>query len=517
MLKLNKFYWDLYKESPEGKSAIKQFHELAYANTSISFEMDMIRKYDPEYLDLEIDGLSEYFEWVKNCVQDDINCIKQMPIPEAVEAVSTFVQYHPDYSLNNLVPLSFELYKYYPDYFIPYLFLFRYQYLEQVADNLDLDFGEVPGPNDMTKRCLYYLSICKELYEYRIYNGLTSAELCALIYDMERKAYDSQFSQESTAYPRVWWIVGRKSEEESRSKAMFFQASPETKKGDIMVFYERSDTFEKSHRSAITGIWTALMDGSVDPLFHYYRYSYIGNEVPINPIPFRIIKEDELTSTIKGVSAQFQNFSGKEISAADYKRILRLIKKYNPAFDESLIPQRYSEAIIEGVPYEERGDMKPEKWVEENRIVPLLQKLGWGRKEIDYRRQVYLQLGRKKSEESKVQSGKTDFSVFPFGERLKCADILIEAKGPGEMDGDKKLRDAFNQGESYASRQYAELLILADDKQLLFYTRCKDGNFRFTNTPYARFEWKSLFEENSEELTKVFNIFTKFQKHKPKK
>ena len=93
----------------------------------------------------------------------------------------------------------------------------------------------------------------------------------------------------------------------------------------------------------------------------------------------------------------------------------------------------------------------------------------FGRHPLYIRRQVYLQLGRKKSTDSIVQSGRPDFSVFPFGDHRKCADIVIEAKGPGEMEGDKKLRDAFDQGESYASRQYAELLILADDKQLLFY------------------------------------------------
>lgn len=516
MLKLNKFYWNLYKESPEGGSAINQFQTLAEKDFDSSAVLDMIRQYDPEYLDLNIDGMSEYFDAVYNDIKEEVEPLKGISISEMTDLISSFITKYEDYCLDHIVPLSFILHLTCPDYFIPYLFLFRYRYLEQVADNLDLDFGEVPGPKDKAKRCMYYLSICEELYKYRTYNGLSGAELCALIYDMERKSYDAEFTEETTAYPRVWWIVGRKSEEEAKSKALFFQANPETKKGDIMIFFERSDTFEKSHRSAITGIWTSMMDGNIDPFFHYYKYTYISNEVPIEPIPFMIIKSDELTSEVRGVSAQFQNFSGKEISAEDYDRVLQLIKKYNPSFDESLIPKRYTEEIIEGVPYEQRGDMKPEKWVEENRIVPLLQKLGWGRKDIDYRRQVYLQLGRKKSEDQKVQSGKTDFSIFPFGDHQKCADILIEAKGPGEMDGDKKLKDAFDQGESYASRQYAELLGLCDDKQLLLYVRSKNGNFRFTNTPFATFEWKALFAENSTELTELYNIFLKYQKHKPR-
>lgn len=518
MLKLNKFYWNLYAKSPEGNTAISEFQKLSSEDSQIAEIISLLNKYDHEYfLNVKEEDIEPYYNDIFDELYPHVSRLKGMPIPEAKNQVLTFVSTYSDYALDNLVPLSFMLYKANPEYFIPYLYLFRFQYLQQVIDNLDLDLGEIPGPIDKAKRCAYYLMICDELYRYRNFNGLSSSELCALIYDMERKAFDSEFSQESTAYPRVWWIVGRKSEEEASSKSLFFQGNPDTKKGDILIFFERSDTFIKSHRSSITGIWTALMDGNVDPFFHFYSYTFLGNEIPVKPIPFKTIKSDPITAGIKGVSAQFQNYSGREVPADDYERVLQLIKKYDADFDESLIPQRYYEEIIEGIPYEARGDMKPEKWVEENRIVPLLKKMGWGREEIDYRRQVYLQLGRKKSEEKQVQSGKTDFSIFPFGERRKCADILIEAKGPGEMDGDKKLRDAFDQGESYASRQYAELLGLADDKQLLFYIRSKDGNFRFTNTPFARFEWTSLFEENSEELTRLFNLFIKYQKHKPRK
>lgn len=516
MLKLNQYYWKLYSDSIEGREAIQQFIDLAKNEFEVSNVLSIIEKYDPEYLNLKESGMDVYFESIHYGVMEMMNRLKELPMDLSIKEFEDFIKRNDEYVLNNIVPLSFLLYQAQPEYFVPYLFLFRFQYLEQLADNLDLDFGNIPGPNDKAKRCLFYLAICDELYKYRKFNELSNAELCALIYDMERKAYDSEFSQESTPYPRVWWIVGRKIEEEARSKAMFFQANPETKKGDIFVFYEKNDTYERSHRSAITGIWTALMNGSVDPFFHYYRYTFIGNEIPIIPIPFRLIKNDELTATIKGVSAQFQNYSGREISGEDYDRIIQLIKKHMPSFDESRIPKRYSEEVIEGIPYEERGDMKPEKWVEENRIIPLLNKLGWGRPDIDYRRQVYLQLGRKKSTDSIVQSGRPDFSVFPFGDHRKCADIVIEAKGPGEMEGDKKLRDAFDQGESYASRQYAELLILADDKQLLFYSRSKNGNFRFTNTPYKQYEWATLLKENSEELTEVYHIFLSFQKHKPK-
>lgn len=193
MLKLNKFYWNLYKDSPEGISVIKQFRNLAEMDFNPSVVLDIIRDYDPEYLNLNPMGMLEYFDAIFNDIKDDANRIKDISIQDMKKLVESFIIRYEDYCLDNIVPLSFVLYITRPDYFIPYLFLFRYRYLEQIADNLDLDFGEVPGPNDKAKRCLYYLSICEELYKYRTYNGLSGAELCALMYDMERKSYDSEF------------------------------------------------------------------------------------------------------------------------------------------------------------------------------------------------------------------------------------------------------------------------------------------------------------------------------------
>ena len=113
---------------------------------------------------------------------------------------------------------------------------------------------------------------------------------------------------------------------------------------------------------------------------------------------------------------------------------------------------------------------------------------------VDYDRQVHLQMGRAKIEGEKTQDGKTDFSLFPFGRRLKCADVLIEAKAPGEMDG-KDLETAFWQAESYASRQYAGLIILADGEKVLLYPRSKDGTFKFSLKEDNKFYWSQIFSD----------------------
>ena len=154
--------------------------------------------------------------------------------------------------------------------------------------------------------------------------------------------------------------------------------------------------------------------------------------------------------------------------------------------------------------------MKPEKWVEEYFIKEMLEKMGWKYK-VDYDRQVHLQLGREKIEGEKTQDGRTDFSLFIFGRKLKCADVLIEAKGPGEMDG-KNIEKAFWQAESYASRQYASLIILADDEKILLFPKSKDGIFKFSNNP-KEFKWEKIFDNTDDDFKKLRDIIMEYCIH----
>lgn len=523
MIKINSFYWNLYKSSSEGQNAINKFQKLAIDGDT-NLIIDFVKEYNPEHLlNCGEEELYECFQYnlIPNSLATQIKTTTN-PRPLLEEFIKAYDSY---WILSYIIPLSFELYKLNPEYFVPYMFFTRFQYFQQVIDDFDLDLNEkIPGEGDKEKRILFYLDICDELYKYRRFNNMSSAELCAAIYDMERKAYDSDLSQDSTSYPRVWWIVGAKSPKESASKTLFFQGNKEMRKGDIAVFYEKTDTYcdkslpkDRNPKQSITGIWTIQNDGNIDPFFWFYRCCIISNEVKVKPLKFSTFSKDPLTCNIHGVSAHMQNYSGREISVEDYELILQAIEKYDSSFDRRKVPAIYSSGLKVKTPYNERGDMKPEKWVEENLIKPLLERMGWGHEPKDYRTQVYLQLGRKKDDNKIKQSGRPDFSVFPFGENRQCADIVIEAKGPGEMDG-KKLRETFDQGESYASRQYAELLVLSDDKQLLLYKRTKDGNFKFTNTPFAEFSWEALLDENEKkEFTRLYNIFLKFQKHKPQK
>lgn len=74
---------------------------------------------------------------------------------------------------------------------------------------------------------------------------------------MERERYDATYSNEIMPFPQVWLMGGAKGGEEVTAKTMFWEANAETKRGDIMVFYETGQTQIKENRSCITGIWIA--------------------------------------------------------------------------------------------------------------------------------------------------------------------------------------------------------------------------------------------------------------------
>ena len=512
MLKINQFYWQLYKESPEGKKTIERFEKAAKANFSIEESVALFKEYNPVwFLNVNEDETKvNYFVPCLNAIGNWQFDYSLSARENAEEMITTCFDGDFVDALCCIVPISFYLYKQDQSYFVPYLFLLRYQYVRQIIEDYDLDVMEVPGKANFKNRCFYYLDICDAFNKFREFNGLTGPELCAFIYDMSRRQYDSTYSIESTPFPQIWLMGGGKDGDEVRAKTLFWEGNADTKKGDIIIFYETGTTSVKEHRSCITGLWTALTDGITDPLFYRYGQVIIGNEIKIKPIPFKALIEDARTNKLPRIGAHFLGIRGDAVSTKIYKGLLELIEERDSSFDRDKLPKLH-EPFQAKVRFEDRGDMKPEKWVEEYLIKEMLEKMGWGTPDVDYRRQVHLQMGRVKIEGEKTQDGKTDFSLFPFGRQLKCADVLIEAKGPGEMDG-KDIETAFWQAESYASRQYANLIILADGDKVLLFPRKEGEPFRYSNTPES-YTWNEIFSNTNDAFTRLRKRILGFRKH----
>ena len=513
MLKINQFYWSLYKESPEGKKTIEKFEKASNDDFSIDDSIRMLEYFDPEwFLNIDENEVHWLFREAKHIANEwTFDNTKSMR-NNAEEWMESSFDGDFGVAIQYIAPLSFFLYKKNPSYFIPYMFLLRYNYIRQILEDYDLDIKEVPGKANIRDRCFYYLDICDALCKFRELNdNMTAPELCAFLYDMERKQYDASYSKETTPFPQVWLTGGKKSEKESSEEKMFWHANAETKKGDIIVFYETGQTFIKENKSCITGIWIAQTDGISDPLFYYYGQVIIGNEIKIKPIPFKLLASDSRTNKLPRLGAHFLGISGDAVPTRIYEGLLDLIEERDQSFDRSRLPKLHEPYSLKVTLSEARNKgMKPEKWVEEYLILDMLKQMKWDRLEKDYRRQVHLQLGRAKIEGEKTQDGRTDFSLFPFGRRLKCADVLIEAKAPGEMDG-KDLEKAFWQAESYASRQYAGLIILADGEKILLFPKSKDGTFKFSNT-YKCYTWDEIFS-NNDKFNELRDTISKYRIH----
>lgn len=510
MLKINQFYWRLYKDSPEGKKAIEKFEKASKASYTIEESVSLFKEYDPDWFlneDIEVtkwlfDDTSRIFnDWVF----DDSKSLRK----NAEENLDFSFGGNYEEALQFITPLSFLLYKKNPSYFIPYLFLLRYNYIRQIFEDYDVEIDEVPGKASFKNRCLYYFDICDALNKFKELNGFTSAELCAFIYDMERKQYDAAYAKENTPFPQVWLIGGKKLPEEADKKTMFWQANAETRKGDVLIFYETGKTYYKENKSCITGIWFAQTDGISDPMFHYYGQVFIGNEIKVKPIPFKVLFNDPRTNNLPRIGAHFLGISGDAVSTKQYEGLLSLIEERDPSFDRSKLPKLFEPYEVEVTP--EEAGMKPEEWVEHYFIENLLKEKMNLKYKVDYDRQVHLQMGRAKIEGEKTQAGRSDFSLFIFGRKLKCADVLIEVKGPHQMDG-RDIEKAFWQAESYASRQYASLIILADNKKVLLIPKSKDGTFKFSIREENKYNWNDIFT-NPDTLDELRKKIFSYRKH----
>lgn len=163
-------------------------------------------------------------------------------------------------SILNCIPeLSLGLYYQFKEFFFPMLFMCRFFDLNKIADIFNIEVPPIPKKSDYKARCMYYRELCEVFYKFRMENNLLPAELCAFLYD-----YVPNFiSKEKTDIPKpaqAWFIGGKTDPKEAILDQTFWQANPNTKKGDILVHYETSPI------SAITCLWIAQTDGVIDPI-----------------------------------------------------------------------------------------------------------------------------------------------------------------------------------------------------------------------------------------------------------
>ena len=255
-------------------------------------------------------------------------------------------------------------------------------------------------------------------------------------------------------------------------KSKFWQSSPDTRKGDVLIHYETSPV------SAITCFEISQTDGVIDSFFHYYSNIYIGNRMSIPPITLKELKADTYFSKHPLVRRNFQGVNGWALSGEDYSELLRMIK--SKGFDIEELPQLYVPTLPKNVVIEHEKD------VEEKLLEPLLNSMCWHENK-DFIRQLPIHAGR-------GHRIYPDYALhYDNKQEEEKAKVLIEAKF--YMKTNQDIEDAFLQARSYAQLLSSSVIVLCDKYCLIVYER-KDG---FDRGKYKKYYWSEL------EKSDVFN------------
>lgn len=472
-MKFSQYIWNLYKQSFEGQKAIKEFEE---ANEKMA-EYELFFKYNPysaQFLSEEyfLDTCSLFW----SVIFEDAKELKN--IDEAKAFFTSLVlcgvydkegehiikegEYNLMLSANDM--LSFLLYYFAPEYFIPNLFRCRFFDLNRIFDSFDLNRPPVPKKSNYKERCMYYWLLCEVFYQFRIENNLSPAELCAFLYDFAPN-YISKEKAEIPQPTRAWFIGGKTYPKEESLNKIFWQANPETKKGDILVHYETSPI------SAITCLWIAQTDGVIDPFFHYYSNTYISGKIDIPHITLKKLQTDEYFSKHPLIRKKFQGVNGWPMSSEDYSQLLRMIAA--KGFDIERLPRLYTPTLPDNISVTDERD------VELQLLEPLLNSMNWFENK-DFIRQLPIHAGR-------------GHRVFPdyalhYDNKpdYEKAKVLIEAKF--YMKNNQEIEEAFKQARSYANILESSVIVLCDKQCLIVYEKHES----FDRDSYTKYYWSEM-------------------------
>lgn len=474
-MKFNQYIWNLYKNSPEGRSAISAFSDrkewIEEERLFEKYNPKIKDSFNPEIIceileDFWCYKVSEY-EGTEFDSLDDAGKLYEEIISSGLTIESEEILKIGDFDrMLEYVPfLSMELNYLFSEYFFPYIYIDEFHQVTRLADHFEIELPPIPKKPDYKARCMYYWELCKVFYQFRTGNGLSPEELSAFMYDYVPNVLGDDDRKEMPKPSAAWFIGGPIKGYGTHWTTGFWQSNKDTKKGDILIHYETSPV------SAITCLWRAQTDGIVDPFFHYYSNTYIGGRIEIPHITLKELKADEYFSDHPLVRKNFQGVNGWPVTGKDYTELMRMIEA--KGFDISVLPQIYAPSFPEGIV------IKEEKDVEKKLLEPLLNEMGWY-EHRDYVRQLPIHAGR----------GHRIFPDYalhydnkPEEERAK---VLIEAKC--YMKNNQEVEAAFLQAFSYARLLLSSVIVLCDKECILVYEN-KDG---FSRSCYKKYYWEDM-------------------------
>ncbi len=486
MKKISQSQWVRYKKT-DGKEVIELFEKVQKKQCSPEEFYDITSRFNPFYFSQlgesskrEIIGIFQYTDTtIKEILPSDdelksfddyadfyVFVLDYLAAvnTEAIETYKDIPQGQYKGMLANILFESFLLYEYLPDYFLPYFFTDQFIYLKKIAKTYEIDLPSMPKRSCYYDRCFYYMELCKVFHDFAETNNLSSAEMCAFLYDYAMTIVKEETEQEqrTTELPtpsQAWFLVGSYGDMERNMNYGFWQANAETRRGDILVF------FEKNPVKSLNAIWRAQEDGIVDPFFYYYSNTYIGNKMDITPISLDELRADAYFKEHGLIRKNFQGGSGWPLTSEDYNQLKRMLAA--KGFDITQLPKLKAHEAPANIDYSTK-----EAAVHEYQVLPLLADMGWTVENGEIMNQVTLHVGHGEA----GKKGRTDISLHPQKEDSKKARVVIEEKY--WMKNEAEIADTLAQGVSYADLQHANVLVLCDKAQIIVYQRDKNSDFK---------------------------------------
>lgn len=500
-MKFNKYIWGLYKNSDIGKKAIddsKPFIEIPDNESFlVDFEEDWIEEIKQNgFTDFIRDGkvniLKIYHSHFskKSFQVDAADDIFNQWISDGVNfaGFDVLVKDEDERWWKEIEYISNALYISFPDFFFPYFFLCEFDKFKLICDEYYIALPEIPKKRYQRERTMYYLEICKALYEFRINNGLSPEELIAFFYDFAPNSLAENNNENplNISPSKVWYVGGGQVDFDFLDNAKNdeierWQSNIDIRAGDILIMYCVSP------RSYIHSVWQAINDGFIDPFFYYYCLTYISNAIKVPPITLQEIKTNPVLSKSPIIRKNFQGVNGYPVAHDEYGEMLRLWAE--KGMDITALPK------IEVIKYlSDDIVLKDERDVELYLLEPLLSRLKY--EQADWIRQMPIRMGR----------GERYYPDYCFGaisaRGEESAKMLIEAKY--SIKSTKSLKDAYFQAKSYAMRLQADKFVLASKEGLWIYEKA-GSNFDIDKN--IHFTWNDI--ENPDNLHQLMKMIGK--------
>lgn len=489
-MQFNKYIWELYKQSKQGKEDIETYSTLTvdilkekFGLDYIEFEVDKERRDDfgtdtvpfnitevikDHASKFKVDNIDEATNLFESLVREGIP-FQSLNKNNQLSTVSYFGKKGSEYDWYHFITaVSFGLYLAHPEFFTPYAFYYSFDSLEEICNIFNIPLLTPSGKRNHIERAMYYGQLNQSFYEFRRLYELSPAEMCAFLYDFAPK-FAKEETEELPNPSKVWLIKGGVGDFEFLDnltrESTHWQGNIDTKKGDILLMHCRSP------RSYIHSIWRAISDGFIDPFFYYHSTIWIGSPIKTVPVTFQEMKNDPLLSQKGLIKAHLQGASGNAFSVEEYNAILEIMKRKGQ--DISVLPK------LEPVIYSESIELSNEKDIEKHLVEPLLKKLGYNQN--DWVRQMPIKMGR----------SERNYPDYAFGANPKrgeeSAKIILEVKY--QISTKKELTDAYYQAKSYALRLQSKVFALASREGVWIYLYKKD-NFSFDH--FTDKNWNEL-------------------------